>query len=187
MSIDRIDVDTLKRLLSERATRRDICLEESAAEDPISAVSLYLAGPWFDPRAEMLLNYVQDSIWKAMELRVCQYLPYFPKLGGEAGQQAPSDVFNNNVYAIQNCDIILALVDRKDTGTAWEIGMGYALNKKIVLLGYDEDTFLKSKTNLMLALCGHCLTFEQLPDFLTGDLKEEDMIKFNGTNWEGIE
>ena len=95
----------------------------------------------------------------------------------------PSDAFIKNVSNIQDCDILVAFVDDKDVGTAWEIGMAYALGKNIVLLGLDDSTFL-SHTNAMLAFTGTCTTLMEFGKLLIG--KPYDIIKIED-NWEGIE
>ena len=66
-------------------------------------------------------------------------------------------IFLANVDLIKECDIILANLDPfrgacVDDGTAWEIGCGYALGKKI--WGYSSffNLNLKAVTNIMLDL-----------------------------------
>jgi hypothetical protein len=54
---------------------------------------------------------------------------------------------------------------------------------KSVIVGKDENTF-NSKTNLMLAMCGTCMTFDEFKKYLTNE-KLFNVIKFD--NWEGIE
>lgn len=64
-------------------------------------------------------------------------------------------IFNNNVMEVSHCDTLIAILDDKDTGTAWEIGMAYALSKRIILVQFDKDRV--SKTNIMLSNCGNGL------------------------------
>jgi len=63
-------------------------------------------------------------------------------------------IFDANVDLIDNCDVIIANIEPfrgpgVDDGTAWEIGYGYALGKKI--WGYSEfsDMSLKDITDMM--------------------------------------
>ena len=79
--------------------------------------------------------------------------------------------------------MVVAFVDEKDVGTAWEIGMAYSLGKKVILLGLDETTFL-SHTNVMLAFTGSCTTLRELSKLLVG--KEYKTIEIKN-EWEGIE
>jgi nucleoside 2-deoxyribosyltransferase len=140
----------------------------------------YLASPWFDNNALALHNAVAtiDSILGDRN----NYKIYYPKNHNEA---TPEDTFNSNVSALNACDIVIALISRKDVGTAWEIGYAYALGKKIYLVTYDEDCF-RSKTNLMLAYTGKCFTIDKLAKFLTSDLDSVDYIHIDRL-WEDVE
>lgn len=167
------DTDTDIEFLAKLNVAKD------TIKNTIKPKNIYFAGPWFDIRAKQLYdtckNIIQNSIKHEENIAV-----FFPN---DVSGLSPEQTFRNNVRAIEECDVILALVSRKDVGTAWEIGMGYAKGKKIVLLGYDESTFL-SHTNVMLAFCGECITINNLADFIlerpykTVEIKDE---------WEGIE
>lgn len=143
-------------------------------------LNIYMAGPWFDNSALMLYNTIKD-IDKRLA-NVSNFNIYYPK---DNNMTTPKATFNSNVNAIDECDIVIALIDRKDVGTAWEIGMAYALNKEIYLLGYDKSSFT-TKTNLMLAFTGRCFTLDKFAKFLTVGLQEEDYVTI-GETWEGIE
>ena len=143
-------------------------------------LNIYLAGPWFDDKSLMLYDAV-SSIEK-MVREHSYFNVFYPK---NAVSKTPKHAFINNVRHINECDIIVALVSKKDVGTAWEIGMGYALNKDIYLLGYDETTFL-SHTNVMLAFTGKCFTLDRWAKFLTRGLDENDYVHIPN-KWEGIE
>lgn len=139
---------------------------------------VYLAGPWFTPDAKMI-HRVAKSIMKEQSM----IEPMFPDEMSVGC--TPAQTFHNNVEAIKNCDIVVALVDVKDVGTAWEIGMAYKLKKKIVLVGADYETFT-SKTNLMLAYSGDCLLIQDLEEFLT-NYKEFNKYVIHVRSWEVIE
>lgn len=142
-------------------------------------VRVYFAGPWFDERAKKLYETCEKIIrcFQGNKIKV-----FFPK---NYVSNKPKEAFDRNVEAIKDCDVLLALVSRKDVGTAWEIGMAYALGKKIYLLGYDETTFL-SHTNVMLAFTGKCITIGMLPAFCMSHLQDIDYVKIRN-EWEGIE
>ena len=140
---------------------------------------IYLAGPWFSEKANILYQYVTSIITHSFTY-TCNNEIFIPK---NAQNKTPKDAFDKNVKHIMNCDLLLALVDEKDVGTAWEIGMAEALDKQIILLGYDESTFL-SHTNVMLAFTGKCLLIEDLFKFLTGQSVKFVEIK---NSWEGKE
>ena len=90
-----------------------------------------------------------------------------------------------NVNNIKDADVVVAIVCEKDVGTAWEIGMAYALGKDVYLLGYDDSTFL-SHTNLMLAFTGKCFTIDKWAKFLTQGLRNVEYVNIPNV-WEGIE
>lgn len=63
-------------------------------------------------------------------------------------------IFISNVYLIKECDIILANLEPFrgaciDDGTAWEIGCGYALDKKIWGYSSFSNLSLRAVTNIM--------------------------------------
>lgn len=143
---------------------------------------VYVAAPWFDDRASILLDLV-----KAIDKNVSstsKYKLYFPK--DHTNEDSPEDTFFLNTSAISSSSMIIALVSRKDVGTAWEIGYAKALNKPVYLIGFDETCF-KSKTNLMLAFSGKCFTIDKLAEFLVdGYLDSVDYLRV-GETWEGLE
>ena len=81
--------------------------------------------------------------------------------------------------------MLIALISRKDVGTAWEIGYAMALGKKIYLVAFDEDCFT-SKTNLMLAFSGRCFTIDKLAKFLVEGLDSADYVYID-RKWEEVE
>ena len=141
---------------------------------------IYFAGPWFSDKGQLLhssCRKIYELVKDKSDYRVC-----FPN---DFHSENPKDCFDYDTNEICLCDALVALVDEKDVGTAWEIGMAYSLGKPIYLLGFDESTFTK-KTNLMLAYTGKCFTFEKWAKFLTDGLSDDDYIDTN-KNWEAIE
>ena len=70
-------------------------------------------------------------------------------------------LFNSNVNAIIDCDIIFAVTDEKDMGTIWESGFAYSLKMYSEKLGIKEkkivyycETLGSGVFNLMLARSG---------------------------------
>lgn len=145
---------------------------------------IYLAGPWFDPAALELCKFVEAVIaYESEDL----HTTFFPRQGGNTVNISPKAVFDLNVKHVNECDVVIAMISRKDVGTAWEIGMAHALGKEVVLLGYDESDFTGSKTNLMLAFCGKAMTLAKLTKYLRGNMTDKDWFKFDDNNWEVIE
>jgi len=141
---------------------------------------IYFAGPWFDDRANALYDSCKAIINSVNNVMVEIFYPR------ETDCKRPKYAFDTDVKQIKECDALLALVSRKDVGTAWEIGMAYALGKPIYLLGYDETTFL-SHTNVMLAFTGKCFTIDYLGEFIkNGELPDKHLVHIKN-EWEGIE
>lgn len=139
---------------------------------------IYFAGPWFSEKASYLYHSCEDMIYNLYS--IIPYEVYFPR---NVVNGTPKDAFDNNVENLKNCDIVVALIDEKDVGTAWEIGVAYALGKRIILVGLDETSFT-SHTNVMLAFTGECITLPNLQKFLLQKYYDTINIK---NEWEGIE
>lgn len=155
-------------------------IKKSEDTDKPSKLNIYLAGPWFTSSGELLYDAVM-SIERTVR-KNSRFKVFYPR---EQVSKTPLDAFTNNVNHIKECDIVVALVTEKDVGTAWEIGMAYALGKDIYLMGYDESTFL-SHTNVMLAFTGRCFTIDKWAKFLTKGLRGNEYVTIPN-EWEGIE
>lgn len=139
---------------------------------------IYFAGPWFTEQANTFYEKVKTVVDANDE-----YSVFYPKYQNET---IPKKVFDGNVNNIKECDLVVALVEHKDTGTAWEIGMAYVLGKKIYLVVNDEESCKKSKTNLMLAMTGKFVSADKLDKALNGTADGSDFINFND-GWRNIE
>lgn len=140
---------------------------------------IYLAGPWFTEKSDILENYVYNIS------RLCnnKYKVFRPR---SEVKEHPLDTFYGNVNAIKECDILVAVISEKDVGTSFEIGYAKALNKQVCLVGFNENDF-KSKTNLMLAYSADkCLCIENLDKLFEDKLSNEHVINVK-YNWENIE
>lgn len=173
------DVDSAEEFAEKLRYKRNKALTTIGKFTPVKH-KIYFAGPWFDERSCMLYDFCKEiyNVYKPF----ISYEIFFPR---DQISEKPKDAFINNVNNIKDCDVVVALVSKKDVGTAWEIGMAYSLGKKIYLLGYDETTF-KSHTNVMLAFTGKCFTINNLGKFLTCTMSDEDFVTINNA-WEGIE
>jgi len=141
---------------------------------------IYFASPWFDDITSKLYDYIVEIVNKSSESAGCKV--YFPR---EQQKVSPKETFKQNIDNLKDADTVIALISKKDTGTAFEIGMAFALNKPVILLGYDESCF-NSTTNIMLAYAGDCITVDKLTKVLFNRLTQEDLIKMDN-NWEGKE
>ncbi|MCK4269768.1 MAG: nucleoside 2-deoxyribosyltransferase [Methanogenium sp.] len=102
-----------------------------------SAYRIYLAGPLFT-EAETDYNLVLHKMLTEHLFDV-----YLPQEVGDTSQTRGKDehreIFNMHVRALENSDIIVAVVDGADadSGTSWEMGYATALGKRVVSLRTD--------------------------------------------------
>ena len=175
--LDRNDLLKVIDMEKEVALDSVLCNKETIPTC-IKTKKLYFAGPWFTEKSAAFYDAILD-ISSNCDL-FTYYQIFYPRC---QVNKKPSDAFIKNVANIQDADVVVAFVDEKDVGTAWEIGMAYSLGKKVILLGLDETTFL-SHTNVMLAFTGSCITLREFAKLLIG--KEYKTIEIEN-NWEGIE
>lgn len=162
-------------------------------------ISVYLAGPFFNEQqlatVKMLENYLESRGYKV----------YSPRRDGVAvpGQATYNDreqIFKSNVEHTTQSDLIVAVIDDRDTGTSWEMGCryGYWLSKveelqKMNIHQHHELSQLSTEApiitftahdygvNLMLlhSILQHCRGVEELGKFL--DIVDEvginDLVK----------
>ena len=154
-------------------------LKQDAVYSGKKQPKLYFAGPWFTTKGKLLM----DGIIEAVEHlgSACKYNVYFPK---QHTATSPYITYNDNIDAIDEADVVIALVCEKDVGTAFEIGYAKAKNKDIYLLGYDKTCF-ESKTNIMLAFAGDDnIVLDDLMHFL----RDEDYQSISvADSWENKE
>ena len=91
---------------------------------------IYFAGPWFTKKSnEFMTHCIEIAKDCARYIDV-----YFPKAHTA---DKPSKTFDDNIKAIQDCDMLIAFISEKDSGTAFEIG--YAVAKGIPVTVYVPD------------------------------------------------
>lgn len=144
---------------------------------------IYFAGPWFTKKDRIVLTHIK-KITERMEMQGRnKYLVYFPD---SYHSPSPKDCYDRNVEMINKCNIVVAYISTKDVGTAWEIGMAKALNKRIIFLVYDEDD-MKSKTNIMLAFASEAvITVNDYQNFIEGNEMAITPLQFENS-WEDKE
>src|SRR6185437_174998 len=89
---------------------------------------IYLAGPFFDLAQVWMVEQARNDL-REMGLQV--FSPYHDVGLGSAG-----DVVVQDLQAIKQCDLVLAITDGLDAGTVYEVGYARALNKPVVV--YSE-------------------------------------------------
>ena len=110
---------------------------------------IYVAGPLFSDHERMFLLQIADRIAKEVQLDVGSdvFLPH--RDAGDVGVvNSRNKVFSEDISHLDQCEIVVALLDGADvdSGTALELGYAYAKDKKIFGLltdrrayGYDEQ------------------------------------------------
>ncbi len=116
-----------------------------------SQYRVYLAAPLF---SEAERNY---NVSIARMLRNNLFDVFLPQETGDDSETRNKEgqvkIFADNVSALKNSDILIAIIDGADadSGTSWEMGYAFALGKKIIALRTDfRRSGNHEKVNLML-------------------------------------
>jgi nucleoside 2-deoxyribosyltransferase/predicted secreted protein len=116
-----------------------------------SQYRVYLAAPLFsEPERAYNLSV-------AGQLRDNFFDVFLPQEAGDDSDTRNKEeqvrIFSENLRALKNADIIVAIIDGADadSGTAWEMGYAYALGKQVIALRTDfRRSGRYEKVNLML-------------------------------------
>jgi nucleoside 2-deoxyribosyltransferase len=107
---------------------------------------IYLASPFFTEDHLCRLHKVERILDEKFQMvfspRKAQYE------GLEFGSlDWRTEVFLNNQKHIDGADVVVAIYDKEDAGTMWEIGYAYGKGKPVVV--FQEDTY--EPVNLMIS------------------------------------
>ena len=104
-------------------------------------MNIYLAGPFFNKLERENIEKARD-ILRDRGFNV--FVPMEHKI--EDGENMPNDIWGKKVFdldkvAIHECDLMVALYYGlySDSGTAWEVGYGNCLGKRIVIVHLGEQ------------------------------------------------
>ena len=132
----------------------------------------YLAGPWFSPRQSEILEQTKITL---DSIPISYYSPKDEMLFTPGGPTDPMEVLRSNVDAIKYAEIFVCITDGKDTGTMFEAGYAYGLNKPIFYLWIDREP--GQKFNLMLGASGTaCMAYEELSGAIEEYLISGDVL-----------
>ena len=133
---------------------------------------VYLAGPLFS-EAEREFN----QRLKALLARE-GYSVFLPQEDSNEkihthNQREKKKIFKENLHAIKECDLVVAVLDGADvdSGTAWEIGYAHAIQKPVIGIKTDFRTLgPEGIVNLMIeqSITKLCTTTDEL----ISDVKE---------------
>ena len=121
----------------------------------------YIAGPLFNEKEREFLEEI-NSVCRA--IGISTYLP--SQDGGLLTQDNDDEVFQMDIKVLNKADIVVASLNGPDidSGTAFELGYGFAKGKKLFGLHTDFRTFSPtSEVNLMmLKSCVICHSLQEL-------------------------
>jgi len=126
---------------------------------------VYLAGPFFNDVQKARMDLAKSYLIEA-GLRVADPRELGPVIVDTSdGAKTPkffSDIFDGNIEGMEQSFMIVASIDDKDTGTAFEMGWGYGSGKLMMSFAFEGG-----KTNVMLgqAVDHHFNSEQELRDF----------------------
>jgi nucleoside 2-deoxyribosyltransferase len=108
---------------------------------------VYLAGPFFNDEQRASIASVEQALSS-------RNIPFFsPRLEclcpPDADQSMRQKAFNMNVCHVLDASLLLAVIDDRDVGTAWEMGLAYQSRNFVPIVAYTAH--LNRGINLMLA------------------------------------
>jgi nucleoside 2-deoxyribosyltransferase/predicted secreted protein len=140
-----------------------------------SQYRVYLAAPLFsEPERAYNLSI-------AGQLRNNFFDVFLPQEAGDDSDARNKEeqvrIFSENLRALKNADIIIAIIDGADadSGTAWEMGYAYAQGKQVIALRTDfRRSGMHEKVNLMLEESANVVTSI---DYLLDAVKSPSLVK----------
>ena len=127
-------------------------------------MNTYIAGPLFNPEQintikeiETLLDDRRDSYFSPREFGVISNEPMTP--------ERMERIFKMNIFMLQECETIIAILDDRDSGTIFELGVAFAMDKNIITYsaqGHGINVMLKHAVRF------HCNGMEELENALNG-------------------
>jgi nucleoside 2-deoxyribosyltransferase len=142
---------------------------------------VYLASGFFNSKQISLVGEIEHM---AQEIGIDLYSPRRDGPGTlkdmtqvERDKIAPK-IFADNCYQIESSDVVLAVIDDRDTGTVWE--MGYSHGVGTVIVSFSNENF---GMNVMMKGCvkKHVLGLVDLRQFFN-DLSRYDMRAIDDNN-----
>lgn len=123
---------------------------------------IYVAGPLFAEHERRYLEEIVGTIATKLSLDPKRnfFLPH--RDAGDIGvaERGREHVFEDDIVELQKSDLVVALLDGSDvdSGTALELGVAFAMNKKIFGILTDwrrwQDETPRSINNMVWGVCG---------------------------------
>jgi len=140
-------------------------------------MKVYIAAPFFNKQQLKSVIDIENQLDDVG-------IPYFsPRLNGvlldmskEEIMESKKKIFDDNVYNLDQCTHMVAVIDGRDTGTIWEMGYFYCDGKPIVSISFEGHG-----VNVMLAesVLAHVDDLGEMTNALVGN-------KWEPANIEGI-
>lgn len=109
---------------------------------------VYIAAPFFNREQLTRVSNIETILAReGIAFFSPRSLGVLKDLSPAERDEASSIIFNKNVEMLDWCDIVIAVIDDKDTGTIWEMGYGKGKGKKIIAF----TSYPSKPVNLMLA------------------------------------
>jgi len=142
----------------------DISIDAIKKGEYADKLLIYLAAPFFNEEQIYLVKSVTDFLENLENVIV-----YSPMRDGGILNQDATDaecdrVYDDNINAISSVNLVVALVDYKDSGTTFEIGFAAALGIPVVGVALKPDSIM----NVMLSrsFSVYCKNFDILSEFV---------------------
>ena len=140
----------------------------------LDSYDIYLAGPFFNDAQKARMDLVKSILVEAGFV-VADPRELGPIIVDTANHvKTPEffmEIFDGNIEGMERSFMMVASIDDKDTGTAFEMGWAFGTGKILFSFAFDGG-----KTNVMLgqAVDGHFTSVEEFKEFFTSNF---DQIK----------
>jgi len=108
---------------------------------------IYLAAPFFNEKQLAFVESIENVLISA------KLDFYSPRSEGVLSSQTQEEkmknkraIYDKNIENLDKCDLMVAVIDGRDTGTIWE--MGYAIGKGVTVISISNEGY---GLNIMLA------------------------------------
>ncbi|QSV13779.1 PfkB family carbohydrate kinase [Photobacterium ganghwense] len=126
---DRIDISTIDKLREEAASAH-----KQHSDSPKRAIpesQIYLAGPFFNTAEQWRIDEAREAL---LDMGFNVFSPIHDVGEGDINYVATSDL-----VALDNSDIVLAMLDGLDCGTIFEVGYARAQQKPVIVVAESID------------------------------------------------
>jgi len=131
----------------------------------LSVKKLYLASPWFNENQKKTMDKIYNIL---LFEKFDVFAPFYNGLvvnKNNDSLETRKKAFDINVCSIDDCSLVVAVIDDWDSGTMFEIG--YAYKSGIPVLGYSDVNGRGLNLMLQMAVWGFANGDEELKNQLS--------------------